>query len=48
MLLVTLGASLLRNLLIGKDTIRAGEEQVRISDATSSFNKISNTKVLSK
>ena len=40
MLLVTLGASLLRNLLIGKDTIRAGEKQVRISDATSSFNKI--------
>ena len=39
MLLVTLGASLLRNLLIAKDTIRAGEKQVRISDATSSFNK---------
>ena len=40
MLLVTLGASLLRNLLIGKDTIRAGEKQVRISDATWSINKI--------
>ena len=29
MLLSTLGASLLRNLLIGKDTIRAGEGTVR-------------------
>ena len=29
MLLTTLGASLLRNLLTGKDTIRAGEGTVR-------------------
>ena len=29
MLLSTLGASLLRNLLTGKDTIRAGEGTVR-------------------
>ena len=39
MLLVTLGASLLENLLTGKSTIRAGEEQARNFDATSSFNK---------
>ena len=39
MLLVTLGASLLENLLTGKSTIRADEEQARTFDATSSFNK---------
>ena len=39
MLVATLGASLLENLLTGKSTIRADEEQARIFDATSSFNK---------
>ena len=49
MLLGTLSVSLLGNLLkhsvrAGKDTIRAA----RVFDATTSFNKFQNTKVLSK
>ena len=49
MLLGTLGASLLGNLLTGKGTIRAGEGTIRAGqDATSSFNKFQNTTVLSK
>ena len=42
MLLATLGASLLGNLLTGKGTIRAGEETIRegqVFNAASSFNK---------
>ena len=54
MLLGTLGASLLGNLLTGKGTVRAGEGTVRAGEgikkksfnATSSFNKFSNEKVL--
>ena len=58
MLLGTSGASLLGNLLTvwgttraGEDTIRADEGTIRAGqdfNATSSFNKFSNTKVLSK
>ena len=58
MLLGTLGASLLGNLLAGKRTIKAGDEehlelmkalldQVRIFNVASSFNKFWNTNVLS-
>ena len=42
MLLATLGASLLGNLLTGKGTIRAGQETIRagqVFNAASSFNK---------
>ena len=51
MLWGTSGASLLGNLLTGKGTIKAGEgqlEQARIFNVVSSFNKVWNTKVLSK
>ena len=45
MLLGTLGASLLGNLLTAKNTIRAGE---RAFNATPPFNKFWNKKVSSK
>ena len=51
MLWGTSGASLLGNLLTGKGTIKADEgqlEQARIFNVVSSFNKVWNTKVLSK
>ena len=51
MLLGTLGANLLGNLVEGKDTIRTGEGTIRAGQdfyATSSFKKFWNTKVLSK
>ena len=51
MSLGTLGASLLGNLLTGKNTTRAVKdklEQARIINTASSFNKFLNTKVLSK
>ena len=38
MFLATLGASLLENLLTGKDTIEAGEGQDQRFNATLSFN----------
>ena len=44
MLLRTLGAVLLRSLLTGKGTIRAGQD----FNAATPFNKIWNTRVLSK
>ena len=50
MLLGTLGSSLLGNLLTSKaklEQVKAQLELVRIFNATSSFNKFSNTKVLS-
>ena len=40
MLLGTVGASLLGNLLTGKDTIRAQLQQDKIFNAGSSFNKV--------
>ena len=51
MSLGTLGASLLGNLLTGKNTTRAVKdklEQARIINTASSFSKFLNTKVLSK
>ena len=51
MLLGTLGASLLGNLLTGKNTTRAVKdklEKARIFNTASSVNKFINTKVLSK
>ena len=60
MLIGTLGASLVRNMLAGKGVVRAGEGTIRdgygskryslkfFFDSTISFNKLSNTKVLSK
>ena len=46
MLLGTLGASLLGNLLTGKGIVRADTGKNGIFDAASSFNKPWNTKVL--
>ena len=61
MLLGTLGASLLGNLLAGKGTVRAGSRnkkekwivrastrKIGVFNDASSFNKLWNTKVLSK
>ena len=51
MLLGTLAARLLGNMLLGKGKIRVGEgtiELFKIFNATSSFKKFWNTKVLSK
>ena len=51
MLLGTLGANLLGNLVEGKDTIRTGEGTIRAGQdfyATSSFKKFWNIKVLLK
>ena len=60
MLLGTLGASLLGNMLAGKGVIRAGETTARVGygfkrssfkkkfDSTTFFNKISNTNLLSE
>ena len=51
MSLGTLGASLLGNLLTGKNTTRAVKDKLepaRIINTASSFNKFLNTKVLSK
>ena len=48
MLLGTVGASLLGNLLTGKDTIRAQLQQDKIFNAGSSFNKVWNTIAISK
>ena len=48
MLLGTVGASLLGNLLTGKDKIRAQLQQDKIFNAGSSFNKVRNTIAISK
>ena len=60
MLVGTLGAILLGNMLAGKGVIRAGEGTARVSyrpkrssfekdfDSTTSFNKLLNTNILSK
>ena len=51
MLLGTLSVRLLGNLLKAKHSVRAGKDTIRadrVFDATSSFNKFRNTKVLSK
>ena len=48
MLLNTLGARLLGNVLAGKGIVRTGYGSKKNSDSTSSFNKLWNSKILSK
>ena len=48
MLLVTLRASLLGNMLTGEEKLRAGYENIKTFKSTPSFNKFCNAKILSE